>query len=74
MTKVNTHPNHPPLFPILPTENACPFETIAMDFITKLPQSGGYNTILTIIDTDCSKASIFIPCYKAINLEGVASV
>src|SRR5260221_6363064 len=37
MTKVNTNPTHPPLFPITPTENARPFETIAMDFITKLP-------------------------------------
>jgi len=72
MTKVNTHPNHPPLFPILPAENACPFETIAMDFIVKLPQSGGYDTILTITDTDCSKASIFIPCHKTIDSEGVA--
>ena len=43
-----------------------------MDFITKLPQSGGYNTILTVTDTDCSKASIFIPCNKAIDSEGVA--
>jgi len=67
MTKVNTCPNHPPLFPILPTENTHPFETIAMDFIMKLPQSGGYDTILTITDTDCSKASIFIPCHKAID-------
>jgi len=72
MTKVNTHPNHPPLFPILPAENAHPFETVAMDFITKLPQSKGYDTILTITDTDCLKASIFIPCHKAINSEGVA--
>jgi len=72
MTKVNTHPNHPLLFPILPTENAQPFKMIAMDFITKLPQSGGYNTILTIMDTNCSKASIFIPCHKAIDSEGVA--
>jgi len=71
MTKVNTRPNHPPLFPILPTEDAQPFETIAMDFIMKLPQSGGYDTILTIMDTDCSKASIFIPCHKAIDSEGV---
>jgi len=71
MTKVNTCPNYPLLFPILPTENACPFETIAMDFITKLPQSGGYNTILTITDTDCSKASIFIPCHETID-SGVA--
>jgi len=71
MTKVNTHPTHPPLFPITPTENAHPFETVAMDFITKLPQSGGYNTILMVTDTDCLKASIFIPCNEAINSEGV---
>jgi len=43
-----------------------------MDFITKLPLSGGYDTILTITDTDCSKASVFIPCNEAIDLEGVA--
>jgi len=72
MTKVNTHPTHPPMFPITPTENACPFETVAMDFITKLPLSGGYDTILTITDTDCSKASVFIPCNEAIDSEGVA--
>ena len=72
MTKVNTHPNHPPLFPISPEKNARPFETIAMDFITKLPQLGGYDTILTITDTDCSKASIFIPCHETIDSEGVA--
>jgi len=72
MNKVNTHPNYPPLFPILPAENARPFETIAMDFITKLPQSGGYDTILTVTDTDCSKASIFIPCHETIDSEGVA--
>jgi len=71
MTKVNTHSTHPPMFPITPTENAQPFETIAMDFITKLPLSGGYDTILMITDTDCSKASIFIPCNEAIDLEGV---
>jgi len=43
-----------------------------MDFITKLPQSGGFDTILMITDTDCSKASIFIPCHKTIDSEGVA--
>jgi len=55
------------MFPITPADNAHPFETIAMDFITKLPQSGGFATILTITDTDCSKASIFIPCHKCYN-------
>jgi len=72
MTKVNTHPAHPPMFPITPADNAQPFETVAMDFITKLPQSGGFDTILTITDTNCSKASIFIPCHKTIDSEGVA--
>ena len=72
MNKANTHPIHPPMFPITPADNARPFETIAMDFITKLPQSGGFDTILTITDTDCSKASVFIPCHETINSEGVA--
>src|SRR5712691_6795126 len=74
MTKVNTNPAHPPLFPITPKENARPFETIAMDFITKLPPSGGFDTILTITDTDCSKASLFIPCRETIDSEGVAQL
>ena len=74
MTKVNTRPTHPPLYPITPAENARPFETIAMDFITKLPVSGGYDTILTITDTDCSKASFFIPCNETIDSEGVATL
>jgi hypothetical protein len=28
--------------------------------------------ILTITDTDCSKASIFLPCSETIDSEGVA--
>ena len=45
-----------------------------MDFITKLPPSGGYNTILTITDTDCTKASMFLPCKETIDSEGVAQL
>ena len=74
MNKVNTYPSHPPLMPITPAENARPFETIAMDFITKLPPSGGYDTMLTITNTDCSKASVFLPCNETINSEGVAQL
>jgi hypothetical protein len=74
MSKINCNPAHPPLFPISPIENARPFETIALDFITKLPPSGGYDTILTIMDTDCSKASIFLPCHETIDSEGVAAL
>jgi hypothetical protein len=51
-----------------------PFESIAMDFITKLPESQGYDSILTITDHDCMKASIFIPCREGINAEGTAAL
>ena len=45
-----------------------------MDFRMKLSVSGGYNTILTITNTDCSKVSFFIPCNETIDLEGVATL
>jgi hypothetical protein len=35
--KANTRPSKPPLYPITPEQGARPFETIAMDWITKLP-------------------------------------
>ena len=74
MSKINRNPLHPPLFPISPIKNTRPFETIALNFFTKLPPSGGYNAILTITDTDCSKASIFLPCHETIDSEGVAAL
>jgi hypothetical protein len=74
MSKINCNSAHPSLFPISPIENACPFETIALDFITKLSPLGGYNTILTITDTDCSKVSIFLLCHETIDLEEVAAL
>jgi hypothetical protein len=45
MNKVNTNPTKPPLYPITPVTNALPFQTIALDFIMKLPESDGYDTI-----------------------------
>jgi hypothetical protein len=72
MNKVNTNPTKPAVYPITPAPDTLPFQTIALDFITKLPESQGYNTILTKIDHDCSKASIFIPCKEAIDSEGIA--
>jgi hypothetical protein len=61
----------PPLFPIPSDTYTLPFESIALDFITKLPHSQTYDTILTITDT-FSKASIFIPCNETIDLEKTA--
>ncbi len=43
-----------------------------MDFITKLPLSEGYDTILTITDQGCMKMALFIPCSETITAEGVS--
>ena len=72
--KVNTHPQKAPLSPITPTTGALPFQTIAMDFIVKLPESAGFDSILTITDHDCTKMLIAIPCRETITVEGVAEL
>jgi hypothetical protein len=61
-----------PLYPITTNPEALPFQVIALDFITKLPISEGFDSILTITDHDCSKASILIPCTKSITAKGTA--
>ena len=71
--KVNTHPQKAPLSPITPTTGALPFQTIAMDFIVKLPESAGFDSILTITDHDCTKMLIAIPCRETITA-GVAEL
>jgi hypothetical protein len=72
--KVNNRPTKAPLRPIYPKPEAMPFKTIALDFITKLPESQGYDSILTITDHNCTKAAIFIPCREEINAEGTAAL
>ncbi len=72
--KINTHRQNLHLVPITTKTDAEPFEVISMDFIVKLPKSQGYDTILTITDHDCSKASIFIPCNETITAEGVVEL
>jgi hypothetical protein len=61
-----------PLQPIYPKLEALPFGTIALDFITKLPESKGSDSILTITDHDCTKMSVFIPCKEEITTEETA--
>ena len=53
---------------------ALPFETITLDFITKLPESAGSDSILTIVDHDCTKAATFIPCREEITAEETAGL
>jgi hypothetical protein len=72
--KVNTRPTKAPLQPIYPKPEAMPFETIALDFIVKLPVSQGFDSILTITDQGCTKAAIFIPCNEDIMAEETAAL
>jgi hypothetical protein len=67
-TKTITRRNTPPLVPITPT-HTLPFATITMDFITKLPISGGCDSILTVTDHDCTKAVILVPCKEQMTTE-----
>jgi hypothetical protein len=69
--KVNAQARKAPLNPITLELDTLPFQTVAMDFIVKLPEYKGYDSILTITYHDCSKAVIFIPCNETIDAEGV---
>jgi hypothetical protein len=72
--KTNTHPANPLLHSITPEANATPFSTIMMDWITKLPPSFGYNSILTIMDHDCLKAVLLFPCKEMMGTEDLAKL
>ena len=61
-TKPRTNVPKAPLNPITVTPNAMLFETVNINFITKLPSANGYDSIMTIVDHDCTKAAVFIPC------------
>lgn len=51
-----------------------PFQTIAMDLITTLPKSKGYDAILMIVDHGCTRAAVFLPCKTTITGEQVAQL
>jgi hypothetical protein len=72
--KVNTRPTKAPLQPIYPKSETTPFETVALDFIVKLPVSQGFDSILTITDQGCTKVAIFIPCNEDITAEETAAL
>ena len=53
---------------------AQPFKVVSMDLITQLPNSHGYDTILTIVDHGCTRATLFLPCTTNITGEGIAKL
>ena len=53
---------------------AQPFEVVLMDLITQLPNSYGYDAILTIVDHGCTRAALFLPCTTNVTGEGIAKL
>jgi len=62
------------MHPITPQEDVLLFQTIAINFIVKLTESEGYNSIMMVTDHDCTKAVILVPCQEKIDAEGVAKL
>jgi RNase H-like domain found in reverse transcriptase/Integrase zinc binding domain len=73
-SKANTIRPRAPPFPIMPVAEALPFETVAMDLITDLLVSDGFDAIFTITDHDATKATVFIPCHKTIDALNAAQL
>jgi hypothetical protein len=71
--KVNTHPGRHPLQPIK-SEVDAPFHQVTCDFITDLPESNGFDTIMVVVDHGLSKGVIYSPCNKTIDAKGTAEL
>jgi len=65
--KVNTHPSSPGLIPIKGQENAKPFSQVTCDFITDLPETEGFNSLMVVVDHGSTKGIISISSNKTIN-------
>jgi len=73
-SKICTHQTKALLYKIPIPTKAKPFEQVAIDLITGLPQIGKHNAILTIVDHRCSHAAIFLPVSDTITGAGIAAL
>ena len=48
--KINRNPSHPAYMPVEGAKTTRPFANCSMDFITDLPISAGYDSILVMVD------------------------
>jgi hypothetical protein len=51
-----------------------PFQTISWDLITDFPKKGNFDSMLTIVDHECSKVALFFPCNKGVDTTEVALI
>ena len=73
-TKTITQQNQLPLQLITPEEHPLPFATMSVDFVVKLPESKGNDTILTVTNQGCTKVVILVPCHEDMGVETIAEL
>ena len=66
--KVNTHSSSSELIPLHIQKNVTPFFQVTCDFITNLPMSNGFDSLMAMVDHDSSKGVICISCNKIIDV------
>ena len=67
--KINWNLSHLSYLPIEGAKSTRPFISCSMDMITDLPTSGGYNSILAVVDHSLMKGVILIPCNKTLTAD-----
>ena len=72
--KINRNPSHPAYMPVEGAKTTRPFANCSMDFITDLPISASYDSILVVVDQGLMKGVILLPCNKTITAEGTAKL
>ena len=60
--------------PITGPESGHPFAQISMDFITDLPESQGFDSLLVVVNHGLMKGVILSPCRKTIDAVGTAKL
>ena len=61
--KIRTHPTKPFLMPI-PSGSSRLFGALGMDFMTDLPLSNGFDSIMVVVDHGLSKGAVMVPTTK----------
>ena len=72
--KILTHRQKVLTYQIPSKVGTLPFQSVAMDLITGLPERHNHNAILTIVDQGCSRAVVFLPCNTKITGAGIAQL
>ena len=61
--KIRTHPTKPSLM-LIPSRSSRLFEALGMDFMTDLPLSNRFDSIMVMVDHGLSKGAVMVPTTK----------